>query len=65
MASKLVGAPGVAAFTTLQMTGTKGVGLTDELSYPLWCTLTPLDSAHRSELRPGPGMGQPECSYPP
>jgi hypothetical protein len=35
MASKLVGAPGFAAFTTLQMTGTKGVGLTDELSYTL------------------------------
>ena len=32
---KLVGAPGVAALTTLRMAGAGGVGLTDELSYIL------------------------------
>jgi len=37
----IVGAPGVAALTTLRMAGAGGVGLTDELSYALRCTLTP------------------------
>jgi hypothetical protein len=58
MASKLDGAPGVAALTTPRMAGAGGVGLADELSYALWCTLTPQDYANRSELRPGPGIAR-------
>jgi hypothetical protein len=49
MGPKLVGVPGVAAITTLQRAGAESVGLTDELSYLLWSTLTPLDYAHRSD----------------
>ena len=38
------------------MTGASGVGLTDELSCPLRCTITLPDYAQRGELRPGRGM---------